>query len=137
MTESSWRFSTPRLTGGTGTRQTGWLSDEPLRDWDGVNTDETGRVTILFLAENELSGEIPAELGNLTQLKELFLFGNKLSGEIPAELGRLTNLTELSLSYNEFSGEIPPELGKLTNLTELNLDNNEFSGEIPVRNWGG
>ena len=39
-----------------------------------------------------LSGEIPAELGSLTNLQVLNLYDNELSGTIPAELGQLTNL---------------------------------------------
>ena len=45
-----------------------------------------------------LSGEIPAELGGLTNLQNLFLYGTmNLSGEIPAELGGLTSLLNLYL----------------------------------------
>ena len=46
---------------------------------------------LLHLADNELSGEIPAELGSLTNLQWLHLTLNQLSGEIPTELGSLTN----------------------------------------------
>ena len=46
----------------------------------------------------------------------LDLGGNRLSGEIPPELGDLTNLGRLHLNFNYLSGEIPPELGNLTNL---------------------
>ena len=42
-----------------------------------------------------------------------------MTGEIPPELGGLSNLTELSLADNGLTGEIPPELGGLSNLTEL------------------
>ena len=78
-----------------------------------------------------MSGEIPAELGNLTNLQELHLGTNRLSGEIPKELGSLANLTRLSLRDNQLSGEIPAELGSLVNLTELFLNKNRLSGEIP------
>ena len=39
-----------------------------------------------------MTGEIPAELGDLTNLEGLDLASNQLTGEIPAELGSLTNL---------------------------------------------
>ena len=39
-----------------------------------------------------MSGEIPAELGSLSNLERLYLNDNALSGEIPAELGSLSNL---------------------------------------------
>ena len=50
-----------------------WLSDVPISEWEGVTTDGNGRVTELHLGENQLSGEIPPELGNLINLTELLL----------------------------------------------------------------
>ena len=73
-------------------RSDNWLSDAPLGEWYGVATDDAGRVTVLWPTANDLSGEIPAELGSLSNLEWLFLADNKLSGEIPAELGSLSNL---------------------------------------------
>ena len=120
-------------TGGANwTDNTNWLSNEALSEWRGVTTDANGRVTRLNLSANELNGEIPAELGNLTNLSYLNLDVNELSGEIPASLGNLTNLQELSLLGNGLSGAIPAELGDLTNLQLLYLSANELSGEIPA-----
>ena len=48
-----------------------WLSAEPLGDWYGVTTDADGRVTSVLLGKNSLSGTIPTELGNLTNLNDL------------------------------------------------------------------
>ena len=119
-------------TGGENWRNNdNWLSDAPLGEWKGVTTDDNGRVIKLALDKSDLSGEIPAELGNLANLEYLFLNVNDLRGEIPAELGNLANLTILGLSENELSGEIPAELGNLSNLTVLGLSENELSGEIP------
>ena len=101
-----------------------WLSDAPLDEWEGVRTNDDGRVTELDLFSNGLSGEIPAELGSLSNLRVLRLSSNELSGEIPAELGSLSNLLFLVLSYNELSGEIQAELGSLSNLTEMHLNRN-------------
>ena len=42
-----------------------WLTDAPLGDWSGVETNALGRVTELSLDFNDLSGSIPVELGNL------------------------------------------------------------------------
>jgi hypothetical protein len=87
----------------------------------------------LFLLFNQLTGEIPPELGNLTNLRHLYLYNNQLSGSIPSSLGNLSNLTALSLEFNQFTGGIPPELGNLENLQDLRLRNNNLSnlpGEI-------
>ena len=110
-----------------------WKTDEPLGQWFGVRINNSdGRVTRLDLSYNQLSGTIPAELGNLSSLTELELGGNQLSGTIPVELGNLTRLTTLDLNYNQLSGTIPAELGNLTRLTTLRLDDNQLSGTIPV-----
>ena len=61
-------------------RKDNWLSDVPISEWDGVTTDDNGRVTALALNNNELSGEIPAWLGSLTNLKELYIPANQLTG---------------------------------------------------------
>ncbi len=86
----------------------------------------------LDLSDNQLSGEIPAELANLSNLEDLDLSDNQLSGEIPAELGNLPNLEDLDLSDNQLSGEIPAELGNLPNLRLLFLQGNQLSGAIPI-----
>ena len=87
---------------------------------------------VLFLNENELSGEVPPELGNLLNLNHLDLGSNSLSGTIPSEIGNLLNLSILSMASNSLSGQIPPELGKSSSrLNYLVLGNNSLSGEIP------
>ena len=110
-----------------------WLSDAPLGEWQGVSTNDDGRVIELYSVYNGLSGELPAELGSLSKLTQLDVTGDgvRLGGEIPAELGSLSNLELLDLSDNDLSGEIPAELGSLSNLRDLSLGNNELSGEIP------
>ena len=111
-------------TGGAGWGNSAtWLSDRPVREWYGVVNDASGRVTGLFLHRNQLTGEIPAELGNLTNLARLRLDGNRLTGTIPAELGRLTNLTVLYLSGNPLTGCVPASLRDVedTDFAQLGL----------------
>ena len=112
-------------------RNNNWMSDVPISEWEDVATDGNGRVTELWLYDNQLRGEIPPELGSLGNLARLYLSNNELSGEIPPELGNFANLKRLDLGENELSGEIPPELGSLGNLVWLQLEGNELSGEIP------
>ena len=109
----------------------GWLTDAPVGEWHGIDVDGAGKVVKLDLAANRLSGAIPPELGNLSNLTNLSFGGNDLSGPIPPELGGLSSLTNLSLSWNDLSGPIPPELGNLSNLTNLSLGGNDLSGPIP------
>ena len=67
----------------------------------------------------------------------MYLNSNQLTGEIPPEIGNLTNLTGLNLSSNQLTGdnqltgEIPSTIGNLTNLTVLRLYDNQLTGEIP------
>ena len=83
---------------------TNWKTNEPLADWYEVET-LAGRVVFLTPVDNNLAGEIPQELGNLTKLTHLSLHDNNLTGEIPRELGNLTKLRHLSL--RNLTGEIP------------------------------
>ena len=110
---------------------TNWLSDRPLDEWHGVNTDHDGRVAYIALFSNGLAGPIPPEIGQLTALVDLHLSSNELSGSLPPELGDLTNLFTLSLFHNNLSGALPPELGNLARLESLTLNGNNLSGSIP------
>ena len=113
------------------TNNEGWLSDQPLATWHGVDVDVEGKVTRLVLDRNNLKGTLIPELGNLTSLTLLSLSDNGLSGTIPAEIGNLTQLNTLDLSYNELTGNIPKTLGNLTALTGLFLGANKLTGKIP------
>ena len=115
------------------TGNTNWLSDKPIGEWYGIGANLQERVFQLYLHENQLSGPIPAELGNLANLRRLALHKNQLSGPIPSELGKLTNLESLALHENQLSGggPIPSELGNLTYLTRLGVSRNQLTGPIP------
>ena len=120
-------------TGGPNwTNNANWLSSEPLNEWHGVNTDDSGHVNGLELHNNQLMGSIPSALGNLSDLEQLRLNDNQLTGGIPASLGSLSNLTRLDLDDNQLVGEIPQELGNLSNLTHLDLNDNQLTGSIPT-----
>jgi len=98
-----------------------------LRKLYGVELDSL-RVYRLDLCDNQLSGSIPDELGNLTNLERLHLSGNQLSGSIPADLGNLMNLERLYLSDNDLSGIYPSEIFRLC--TQLS----QYSGKIDKSN---
>ena len=118
---------------------TNWLTEAPLSEWYGVDTNAEGQVVRLDLsgyyerrvARHGLRGRLPSDLGNLTNLEHLNLRYNALSGSIPSEIGSLGNLTHLDLVGNELTGEIPPELGNIANLAVLLLGGNVLSGSIP------
>ena len=83
-----------------------WLTDVPIGEWSGVATDGNGRVINLALLGNQLTGEIPPELGNLASQPD--------SGEIPPANSPTSSGPPLEpVERNQLSGEIPPELSNL------------------------
>ncbi|XVE53068.1 hypothetical protein DITRI_Ditri02bG0174700 [Diplodiscus trichospermus] len=82
------------------------------------------------LTRNYLKGTIPPEWGSM-QLVNIALLGNRLTGSIPKELANLSNLTSLVLEHNNFSGNLPPALGNLPKIERLFLNSNNFTGELP------
>lgn len=121
----------------------GWGTDAALADWFGL-TVENGKLMGIELANNNLIGELPADIGQtvtitraeetialLGDLRMLNLSNNQISGEIPPELANLGALEHLNLNGNEISGNIPPEIGNLSKLNSLDLGANKISGSIP------
>ncbi|KAH1218294.1 putative leucine-rich repeat receptor-like serine/threonine-protein kinase [Glycine max] len=94
-------------------------------------------VVIISLYGNRLTGPIPKEIANITNLQNLVLEFNQFSGNLPPELGNLPSIQKLHLTSNNFTGELPETLAKLTTLTELRLSDNQFSGKIPdfIQRW--
>jgi len=101
--------------------------------WFGLTVDSgTQTVTGIDLVGNNLTGTLPAELGELTSLTTLNLSDNLLTGPIPESVGNLAALRELRLYLNQLTGSIPSEIGSLTALQYLNLRDNQLSGPIPA-----
>ncbi|CAL9240621.1 unnamed protein product [Arabidopsis halleri] len=93
-----------------------------------------GNLKLLFgidLSENELSGEIPVELGGLMELQAFNLSHNNFSGVIPNSFSGLKNVESLDLSFNRLHGRIPPQLTDLSNLAVFKVSYNNLSGVIP------
>ncbi|WP_324024184.1 T9SS type B sorting domain-containing protein [Maribacter sp. BPC-D8] len=84
------------------------------------------------ISSNNLTGELPNEIGDLAFLQVLDVGIQNLSGQIPDRLTELTELRYLRLKANQFTGPIPDTIDNLTELVFLDFENNEFNGEIPV-----
>ena len=82
-----------------------------------------------------MRGELPAELGSLTDLRQLALWSNELTGAIPPELDNLTMMENFAVGGNQLSGEIPAWPANFKNLRELHLPSNRFTGPVP--RWVG
>eukprot|EP00253_Pinus_taeda_P027389 PITA_27389 len=89
------------------------------------------KLDYINLEENELTGEIPPQIGNLTSLTQLLLDSNNFTGPIPFALNTLQNLQVLNMSSNYLQGNIPFNIGKLKSLGYLDLSQNNFDGRIP------
>jgi len=79
----------------------------------------------LNVSNNNLSGALPSQIGNLKKLKILDASDNNFTG-IPAEVGHLSQLEILDFSNNNLTG-LPYELGNLQNLKTFNISGNQFS----------
>ena len=86
-----------------------WVPDLPLDEWYGVNAED-GRVIVVSLPENGLRGEIPEEIGELTELQYLDLAANSLAGNLPVSMSNLRNVEVLYLAENDLTGCVPAPL---------------------------
>ncbi|KAF5788761.1 putative non-specific serine/threonine protein kinase [Helianthus annuus] len=87
---------------------------------------------MLDLSHNNLSGDIPIEIGNMKSIQKLDLSNNYFSGTIPSSISNLTNLERLELSHNLLSGEIPTSLTSLNFLSSFNVAYNNLQGSVPT-----
>ena len=69
---------------------------------------------MLSLDGNRLTGPIPPEIANLSNLTQLWLADNRLTGSIPPELAGIERLS-LAVAGNDFHGCPPRELQRLRN----------------------
>jgi hypothetical protein len=88
-------------------------------------------MTIIDMSSNNLTGIIPSEMGELSQLRSLNLSNNFLTGPIPNSFQNLKNVESLDLSHNKLSGGIPYELVGLTSLSTFSVAYNNLSGRVP------
>ena len=80
-----------------------------------------------FLAsENQLTGTIPPELGNLSNLTRLFIQSNELSGPVPEELASLPNLSRIHIRNNNLE-DLPDFSGLASVIEQFYVENNKFT----------
>jgi len=108
-----------------------WDFTQPMDTWYGITLNGDGCVDIVRLDEDDITGTLAPEIGDLSEITAINLAVNNISGLIPASITNLTSLEYLSLSNNQLTGNIPSEIGSLTNLKKLALSGNQLTGNIP------
>nr|BAD02994.1 putative Receptor-like serine/threonine kinase(RFK1) [Oryza sativa Japonica Group]BAD03117.1 putative Receptor-like serine/threonine kinase(RFK1) [Oryza sativa Japonica Group]BAD03607.1 putative Receptor-like serine/threonine kinase(RFK1) [Oryza sativa Japonica Group] len=88
-----------------------------------VNFSKLGRLTLLDLSFNNITGEVPQSILNLNNLGYLFLGNNSLTGSLPD--AKSSSLTNLDFSYNQLTGSFPSWV--TNNNLQLNLVANKFN----------
>ncbi len=119
-----------------------WLSDT-LDNWEDVTvtwvlneagTDSSRRVTHVDFKNMVLTGTLPEELGNLTEMSGKIEINNQegLMGEFPAFIWNWTNVERMQIKFCGFSSIDVTGLDKMVNLYEFNTQDTPFEGVIPV-----
>ncbi|KAL3370462.1 hypothetical protein AABB24_007485 [Solanum stoloniferum] len=86
----------------------------------------------LYISYNNITEDIPRNIGCLSKLEKFYIGNNLIKGTIPTSLGNISTLQYLDCGENRIVGQIPPELGKLSNLRKLILaHNSNLNGQIP------
>ncbi|PPR85079.1 hypothetical protein GOBAR_AA35610 [Gossypium barbadense] len=110
---------------------TSFLEFLDLRREDEYGTT-LGLVTSMDLSANNLTGEIPKEIGSLVGLLSLNFSGNLRTGNIPDNIGNMELMESLDLSMNRLNGEIPSSFSNLYFLNHFNVSYNNLTGQIPT-----
>lgn len=85
----------------------------------------------LQLFENQFTGEIPEEFGELKYLEEFSLYTNNLTGPLPQKIGSWADFVYIDVSENFLTGPIPPDMCKNGKMTGLLILQNNFTGQVP------
>ncbi|KAK2408273.1 receptor kinase protein Xa21 [Trifolium repens] len=99
---------------------------------------EVGNMSELLsfsLYDNNLNGPIPGTIKGLHKLQSLYLGYNSLQGLFIEELCETKKLEGLYLDHNKISGVLPTCLGNMTYLREIYIGSNRFNSEIPSSLW--
>jgi hypothetical protein len=87
-------------------------------------------LTYFGVSDSNITGTIPNELMNNTQLLALSLKNTLISGTLPSDLNTLNNLIGLDLTNNNLYGSFP-DISNLINLGSFFISGNKFIGSLP------
>lgn len=79
----------------------------------------------LELQKNELAGNLPSNLDEISFAVNINLANNKFIGAIPS-WSKFALIRTLDLSFNQLNGAVPASLNNITSLTTLALNDNQL-----------
>ncbi|XP_047268880.1 receptor kinase-like protein Xa21 [Capsicum annuum] len=97
-----------------------------------TNICQLTELKVLSISFNNKIGKIPRNIGCLSKLEEFYVGDNPIKGIIPTSMGNISTHQKLYCGNNCIVGQIPPELGELSNLRQLSfVQNYNLTGHIP------
>ncbi|TXG75659.1 hypothetical protein E1A91_1Z029300v1 [Gossypium mustelinum] len=87
---------------------------------------------VLDAAENQLSGNLPPEIGcTCPNLEAIFIGLNQLTGEILRSISNISSLELFDIALNGFTGSVLENMGNLRNLLVLTISGNYLGSGKP------
>eukprot|EP00537_Pseudo-nitzschia_pungens_P003841 CAMPEP_0172362330 /NCGR_PEP_ID=MMETSP1060-20121228/5961_1 /TAXON_ID=37318 /ORGANISM="Pseudo-nitzschia pungens, Strain cf. cingulata" /LENGTH=1378 /DNA_ID=CAMNT_0013084815 /DNA_START=167 /DNA_END=4302 /DNA_ORIENTATION=- len=121
--------------------QYGFLDESHVCGWNngsarnkmGIICNDLDQITGFVINENNLRGQLPSELVELTDLTLFRLRGNNVYGTLPSRFGRMSMLEEIDLRQNKLIGTVSESIFSLPHIKRiLLLRNSQLSGTIPA-----
>ena len=111
-----------------------WCSDQPLYLWTGVEMTPDGKhVSSIWIADDNLKGQIPKEIADLTELETLHLIneGDESTNTypMPKEIGQLKKLKDVYFWMYPISGKLPESLFAIEGLERMGISH------APMDKW--
>jgi len=111
-----------------------WDLETSFEQWYGVTTDLIDgqkRVVEIDLVNRGVSGALPEQLTDLTELRKFVIYNATINTTFPAWFSKFPKLTFLALPACGIKGELPDEAYDMVNLIRFDLwENLELGGEI-------
>lgn len=104
--------------------KTPWKLRYPMNTWKGVTLSEVNgemRVTKLWLTGFKVLRDLPNELGELKELRELKINNSEFQGRVPNGLASLRKLERLDVAFAGHVNWFLPDLSDLKSLRYLNV----------------
>ncbi|MGL5014627.1 MAG: leucine-rich repeat domain-containing protein [Bacteroidales bacterium] len=111
-----------------------WDLEVPFEQWYGIKTDLIDgqkRVVEVDLVNRGVSGALPEQLTDMTELRKFVIYNATINTTFPAWFSKFPKLTFLALPACGLRGELPEEVYEMTNLTHFDIwENLELGGEM-------